>query len=84
MRKGERIIKNHPAAGVRCEIHPGSDLWMRGARFGVVQRVVTRGAGNEEICEIRMDHPQVKRLHRQYYADCSFFGGYAASINLGR
>ena len=82
MRKGERLIPNHPAVGVRCEIHPASDLWMRGARFGVIQRVVTRGNGVEEICEIRMDHPQARRrLHRQYYADCSFFAGQAASLN---
>jgi hypothetical protein len=25
-------------AGDRVEIHPGTDLWMRGARYGTVQR----------------------------------------------
>lgn len=44
---GEPIREYHPAAlvgfngdvyhvGDRVEIHPGTDLWMRGARFGVV------------------------------------------------
>jgi hypothetical protein len=28
--------------GDRVELHPGLDLWMRGARFGTVTRVRTR------------------------------------------
>lgn len=29
--------------GDRVELHPGSDLWMRGARYGTVTHVSTRG-----------------------------------------
>lgn len=29
---------NGYAVGDRVELHPGTDLWMRGARFGVVVR----------------------------------------------
>lgn len=30
---------NEYEVGDRVEIHPGTDLWMRGARYGVVERV---------------------------------------------
>ncbi len=35
--------------GDRVELHPGTDLWMRGARFGTVERVSPRG------CYVRLD-----------------------------
>jgi hypothetical protein len=69
MRKGESLIKEHPSVGKRVEIHPGSDTWMRGARYGKVKRVVTRGGKTEEIAEVRMDHPRIRNLHRQYVGD---------------
>ena len=33
---------NGYTVGDRVELHPGMDLWMRGARFGVVTRVRER------------------------------------------
>jgi len=51
------------AKGTRVELHPGYDLWMRGARFGVVVRV------KDGVAQVRMDHPQVKRLQRVPVAD---------------
>lgn len=44
--------------GIRVEIAPHYDLWMRGARYGVV-RSVTDG-----IVAVKMDHPGVRRLFR--------------------
>lgn len=42
--------------GDRVELHPGCDLWMRGATHGQVAEI-----GRKWI-KVRMDHPQVKRL----------------------
>lgn len=47
----------------RVEIHPAFDLWMRGARFGEVQKEYLNSAG-ELMVAIRMDHPQVRKLFR--------------------
>lgn len=72
--------KNHPCAGKRIQVPAYSDLWMRGARFGTVERVI-EGSGNyvqardpraSDIFVVRMDHPQVKRLHRFIADDCSY------------
>ena len=71
---------NHPAVGKRVEIPAYCDLWMRGARFGRVERVKlgtgdylqagdTRGADHFAI---RMDHPQVKRLQWVIADDCRY------------
>ena len=43
-------------AGDRIELHPACDLWMRGARFGTVTRVLTVGR-----LRVKMDHPDVRR-----------------------
>lgn len=68
----------HPCAGKRVEIPAYCDLWMRGARFGTVTRVV-EGKGNfldpkdprgATIFAVRMDHPQVKKLVRVIADDC--------------
>jgi hypothetical protein len=50
-------------AQYRVEIHPGTDLWMRGARTGTVIREY-RGKNSKNMVAVRMDHPQVKRLVR--------------------
>lgn len=64
--------------GDRVEIPPGTDLWMRGARFGTVTRVYRHwrsGLGAAQsfdriLLAVRMDHPQVRRLARVVAADC--------------
>lgn len=43
--------------GDRIELHPSCDLWMRGARYGTVKRVLSVGR-----LVVKMDHPQVRRL----------------------
>lgn len=40
------------AVGDRIEIHPATDLWMRGARFGVV---VGCSLTNKDRVHVRMD-----------------------------
>ena len=45
------------SVGDRVELSPACDLWIRGARFGVVHSVAKDGT-----VKLRMDHPQVKRL----------------------
>lgn len=44
--------------GAHVELHPGCDLWMRGARFGTISRV------DGDHILVRMDHPQVRELQR--------------------
>jgi hypothetical protein len=72
--------KNHPSVGKRIQIPAYSDLWMRGARFGTIERVAlakgnyvqagdVRGA---DIFAVKMDHPQVKRLCRFIADDCQY------------
>lgn len=74
--------KNHPHVGRRVQIPAYTDLWMRGARFGTIERVIIgkgsyldpkdpRGA---TLYSVRLDHPQVKRAARVIAADCSMVG----------
>jgi len=51
----------------RIEIPVHFDLWMRGARFGVITRTTRAG-----VWLVRMDHPQVRRLVRIAPADQAF------------
>lgn len=70
----------HPCVGKRVQIPAYTDLWMRGARFGVIERVIVgkgsyldpkdpRGA---DRFVVRMDHPQVRKLQRFIADDCIF------------
>lgn len=77
MRNG---TKNHPTVGKRVEIPAYADLWMRGARFGTVERFI-EGRGNyidprdprgASVFVVRMDHPQVKRPARFIADDCRY------------
>lgn len=45
-------------AGNRVELHPGLDLWMRGAKYGSIVRI------EGDIAVVRMDHWQVRKLQR--------------------
>lgn len=51
-------------ANYRVEIHPGFDLWMRGARTGTVVREYISPKTGARMVAVKMDHPQVKRLFR--------------------
>ena len=76
----KRGTKNHVTVGKRVQIPAYSDLWMQGARFGTIERFIA-GNGNylaahdpraADIFVIRLDHPQVKRLHRFIADDCTY------------
>lgn len=70
----------HEAVGKRVQIPAYSDLWMRGARFGTVERVVIRSNRSYldpkdpralDVYRVRMDHPQVsKKLYGFFAEDC--------------
>lgn len=47
----------------RVELSPAYDLWMQGARFGVVKQI------HNEFAYVEMDHPQVKRRQKILIAD---------------
>lgn len=44
--------------GDRIELHPGCDLWMRGARFGTVVAITSRK--DKPCATVKMDHPSVR------------------------
>lgn len=72
--------KNHGTVGQRVQIPAYADLWMRGARFGTVERFIAGqgrflGAGDSrgaDVFVIRMDHPQVRKPARFIADDCQF------------
>jgi hypothetical protein len=50
---------NAVRVGDRIELHPAHDLWMRGARFGTVRRLLPG-----DLAVVKMDHPLVKLPQR--------------------
>lgn len=76
--------RKHKDVGKRVEIPAHSNLWMRGARYGTVERVVDRSMSLPEnnprivattmtleravIWRVRLDHPQVSRRCYGFYA----------------
>lgn len=72
--------KNHVCVGKRVQIPAYTDLWMRGARFGTIERVCVgkgsyldpRDPRGATRFAVRMDHPSVKRLVRFMADDCTF------------
>lgn len=50
------------APGDRVEISPSHDLWIRGARFGEVVKIV------EGVASVKMDHKAVK-THARVFVD---------------
>lgn len=76
----KRGTTKHVSVGKRIQIPAYSDMWMRGARFGTVERFI-KGSGNylsakdprgADIFVVKMDHPQVKRLQRFIADDCQY------------
>lgn len=77
----KRGTAKHRAVGARVQIPAYSDLWMRGARFGTIERVI-EASGNyvqandprgATLFVIRLDHPQVNRRTYRFIAqDCEY------------
>lgn len=69
-RHGYTYTRKGAFIGRRVEIGAHLDLWMRGARFGVVVMQSTRHApGQFQRLKVRIDHPAVKRLAVLHVAD---------------
>ena len=47
--------------GKRIEIPVHYDLWMQGARYGLVTSFRNGTKGSSDYLLVKMDHPQVKR-----------------------
>ncbi len=59
-----------PAEQFRVEIPAYADLWMLGARFGVVIASHPHKVSAREIWTVKLDHPQVTKWHRFIADDC--------------
>lgn len=73
----------HRSCGARVQIPAYTDAWMRGARFGTVERV-REGKGSyldprdprgATRFGVRMDHPQIKRMIWVIADDCTYSDG---------
>lgn len=64
----DKLTQARSLVGKRVEIPVHYDLWMRGARFGVVTSVGKGGA----FVRVRMDHPQVRKLARIHRIDFDY------------
>lgn len=64
-----------PLIGERVEIGAHLDLWMRGARFGVIEwQSIKHKPGELLRIKVRMDHPQVRRLVNLAMSDLANIG----------
>jgi hypothetical protein len=64
----EKLAQARAMVGRRVEIPVHFDLWMRGARFGVV----TSFGRDAKYVLVKMDHPQVKRQVRVARVDFDY------------
>jgi hypothetical protein len=68
--------------GKRVQIPAYTDLWMRGARFGTIERVITPSGNYVQANDprglvrfvVRMDSASVKRPVRVIGDDCTWVG----------
>ena len=66
------IVKSGDARiGKRVEIPPHYDLWMMGARYGVVEAVPDERYPRERLALIS-DHPRVKRLVKVFADEVTY------------
>jgi hypothetical protein len=61
-----------PAIGSRVEIPVHYDMWMRGARFGVVTAFRHGGQGQSDYVLVKLDHPQAKRSLKVWRLDWEY------------
>ena len=72
--------KNHVTVGKRVQVPAYSDAWMRGARFGTVERFIAgsgrylaaRDPRGADIFVVRMDAPAYKRPLCFIADDCQY------------
>jgi hypothetical protein len=58
--------------GTRIEIPVHYDLWMRGARFGVITAFRAGKPGLSDCYLVKMDHPEVKRRLKLWRLDWDY------------
>jgi hypothetical protein len=75
-----RGTTKHVCVGKRVEIPVYTDMWMRGARFGTITRVII-GKGSYldpkdvrglDIFVVALDHTQIKTPHQFIADDCTW------------
>lgn len=62
------VTLENATVGMRVELNPGYDLWMRGAKYGTLRQVYRRPSG-KIVAQVKMDHPDVKTLIYPELAD---------------
>lgn len=64
---------NHkPLIGSRVEIPVHYDMWMRGARTGIVTSYKRGANGYSDCLLVKLDHPQARRRLRLWRGDWPF------------
>ena len=58
--------------GAHIEIPVHYDMWMRGARFGVVTAFRKGHSGQSDYVLVKLDHPQAKRRLKLWRADWEY------------
>ena len=58
--------------GKRVELPVHYDMWMRGARFGVVTAYRNGGLGTSDYLLVKMDHPQARRRLKLWRPDWDY------------
>jgi hypothetical protein len=61
-----------PKIGTRVEIPVHYDLWMQGARFGIVTGFRYGKPGQSDYVFVRLDHTQVKRPLKVWSIDWEY------------
>lgn len=58
--------------GKRVEVPVHYDVWMRGARYGVVRSLWWQSDGVCAGVKVKLDHPQARRLLRVHRIDLDY------------
>jgi hypothetical protein len=69
MTETETEQQTRPAIGSRVEIPVHYDMWMRGARCGVVTSFRNGSAGTSDYVTVKLDHWQVKKQLKVWRMD---------------
>jgi hypothetical protein len=63
---------NRPPIHSRIEIPVHYNLWMQGARFGLVTQFRHGRVGQSDYVLVKMEHPQIKRSIKLWEPDWQF------------
>jgi hypothetical protein len=69
---GGTTVLHTDLLGHRVEIPVHYDLWMRGARFGLVTSFRRGKPGQSDYVTVKMDHPQVRRCLKLWRLDWDY------------